>query len=55
MKNRTKLDQARRFDVHVIDYKFLEDVKNGGAVLLIQNHSICAWGSDVSFQQFIYY
>ena len=39
---------AEKADVHVVDEDFLEDVKRGGASLLISSHSIAGWGSDVS-------
>ena len=41
------MQAAKAADVHVVDEKFVDAVKNGGAVLLIQAHSIASWGSDV--------
>ena len=42
------VNEAKAADVHVIDEDFLNACKKGGAALLITQHSICAWGSDVS-------
>jgi hypothetical protein len=42
------IKEAKTADVQVIDEGFLDAVKKGGAVLLIQSHSISSWGSDVS-------
>ncbi|XP_048732716.1 poly [ADP-ribose] polymerase 1-like [Ostrea edulis] len=39
---------AQNANVQVIDEGFLDAVKKGGAVLLIQSHSIVSWGSDPS-------
>ena len=41
------IKEAEKSDVHVIDEGFLEDVKKGGASLMITSHSIASWGSDV--------
>ena len=41
------IKEAEKCDVHVIDEGFLEDVKKGGAALMISSHSIASWGSDV--------
>ena len=42
------MKEAKGADVHVISGDFLTAAEKGGAVLLIQMHSLCAWGSDVS-------
>ena len=48
MEKKSKLiKDAEKCDVHVIDEGFLEDVKKGGAALMITSHSIASWGSDV--------
>jgi len=42
------IKDAKKFDVHVINEEFLDAVQKGGDLLLISQHSICDWGSDVS-------
>ncbi|XP_071962763.1 poly [ADP-ribose] polymerase 1-like isoform X2 [Antedon mediterranea] len=41
-----KIKDAEAHNVHVVSEEFLEDVKSGGAALMITKHSICNWGSD---------
>ncbi|XP_033096615.1 poly [ADP-ribose] polymerase 1-like [Anneissia japonica] len=41
-----KIKNSRMHNVHVVSEDFLEDVKTGGAALMISKHSICDWGSD---------
>jgi len=45
------MKQAKAADVHVVDEGFLDDVGKSPASVaqLIIQHSIAAWGSDVSF------
>ena len=53
MEKKSKLiKDAEKNDIHVIDEGFLEDVKKGGAALMITSHSIASWGSDVSLLLF---
>ena len=46
-KNSKAMKEAKAADVQVVDEGFLEACKKGGAILLINSHSICTWGSDV--------
>ena len=43
-----QIKEAEKADVHVVDEAFLDGVAKGGAALLITQHSIAGWGSDVS-------
>ncbi|XP_046355890.2 poly [ADP-ribose] polymerase 1-like [Haliotis rufescens] len=45
-KKSKNIKDAEKSDVHVIAESFLEDVKKGGAALMIQKHSIATWGAD---------
>ncbi|XP_063958511.1 poly [ADP-ribose] polymerase 1-like [Lytechinus pictus] len=45
-KMNKKMKEAKSNDVHVVSEDFLDAVKNGGAALMITQHSICNWGSD---------
>ncbi|KAJ8308841.1 hypothetical protein KUTeg_013715 [Tegillarca granosa] len=45
-KKSKNIKDAEKSDIHVVAEDFLEDVKKGGAALLIQKHSIAPWGSD---------
>ena len=40
------MKDAEKFDVPVVNEDFLEAVKNGGATLMIKQHSIAAWGTQ---------
>ncbi len=51
-KKSKHIKDAEKADVHVVDELFLEEVKKGGAALMIQKHSIASWGSDVSLTLF---
>lgn len=42
------IKDAEKANVQVVDEGFLDAVKKGGAVLLIQSHNLVSWGSDVS-------
>jgi len=46
------MKQAKAADVHVVDEGFLDDVGKSPTSVsqLIVQHSIAAWGSDVSFK-----
>ncbi|XP_021365761.1 poly [ADP-ribose] polymerase 1-like isoform X2 [Mizuhopecten yessoensis] len=44
-KSRTIKD-AEKADIHVVDEGFLESVQKGGALLMIQSHSLATWGAD---------
>lgn len=46
-KNSKMIKDAKGADVHVIKEDYLNACRKGGAVLLVQEHSICPWGSDV--------
>ncbi|CAH1792738.1 unnamed protein product [Owenia fusiformis] len=41
-----KIQDAKKADVHVISEDFINAVEKGGALLMIQQHSIASWGSD---------
>lgn len=41
------IKDAEKANIQVVDEGFLDAVKKGGAVLLIQSHSMVPWGSDV--------
>ncbi|XP_077991916.1 poly [ADP-ribose] polymerase 1-like [Glandiceps talaboti] len=41
-----KITEAKKADVHIVSEDFLENVKKGGAALMIANHSIATWGGD---------
>lgn len=43
------IKEAEKHDIQVVSEDFLEAVKGGGAALLITQHKISDWGSDVSF------
>ncbi|XP_030854208.1 poly [ADP-ribose] polymerase 1 [Strongylocentrotus purpuratus] len=45
-KMNKKMKEAESNDVHVVSEDFLDAVKNGGAALMITQHSISTWGSD---------
>lgn len=47
-KKSKSVKEAEKADVHVVDEEFLDKVQKGGAALLIVQHSIASWGSDVS-------
>ena len=47
-KKSKAIKEAEAADVHVVDEEFLDKVQKGGAALLISQHSIASWGSDVS-------
>ena len=49
-----QIKEAEKAEVHVVDEGFLTAVAKGGAALLITQHSIASWGSDVSDVQYIY-
>ena len=51
-KNKKAVKQAKDADVYVVKEAFLEASKKGGAALFIKSHSLCDWGSDVSFHAF---
>lgn len=40
------MKSAKKSGIHVVDTGFLDDVKNGGVLLMIQKHSIASWGDD---------
>ncbi|ELT93548.1 hypothetical protein CAPTEDRAFT_223861 [Capitella teleta] len=40
------MKEAKAADVHVVSEQFLSAAAKGGAVLLVQTHSLCPWGSD---------
>lgn len=42
------IKDAEKANIQVVDEGFLDAVKKGGAVLLIQSHSMVPWGSDPS-------
>ncbi|XP_022328673.2 poly [ADP-ribose] polymerase 1-like isoform X1 [Crassostrea virginica] len=42
------IKDAEKANVQVVDEGFLDAVKKGGAVLLIQSHNLVSWGSDPS-------
>ena len=48
-KNSKLIKAAKDSDIQVVDVGFVEAVKKGGAALLIKQHSICSWGSEVHF------
>ena len=48
-KNSKLIKAAKDSDIQVVDIGFVEAVKKGGAALLIKQHSICSWGSEVHF------
>lgn len=48
------IKDAEKANVQVVDEGFLDAVKKGGAVLLIQSHNLVSWGSDVSTFKKIY-
>ena len=41
-KKGKSIKEAEKADVHVVDEGFLEDVKKGGAALMISSHSIAS-------------
>ncbi|XP_077994827.1 poly [ADP-ribose] polymerase 1-like [Glandiceps talaboti] len=43
-----KMKDAKAADVHIVSEDFLENVKKGGAALMINKHSIATWGGDPS-------
>ncbi|KAK3578700.1 hypothetical protein CHS0354_008557 [Potamilus streckersoni] len=45
-KKSKNIKEAEKNDVHVVAEDFLEDVKKGGAALMITQHSIASWGGD---------
>ncbi|XP_023213752.1 poly [ADP-ribose] polymerase 1-like [Centruroides sculpturatus] len=45
-KNSKKIKDAEKANVHVVSEDFLESVQNGGAALMITQHSLCSWGGD---------
>ena len=47
-KNSKLMKEAKDSDIQVVDVGFVEAVKKGCAALLIKQHSICSWGSEVS-------
>ncbi|XP_066991017.2 poly [ADP-ribose] polymerase [Anabrus simplex] len=46
-KMSSKIEEAKDFDIQVVPEDFLDEVKDGGADIIIQKKSICSWGSDV--------
>ena len=42
------MKEAMESNVNVVKEQFVEEVKNGGAALLIKSHRISSWGCDVS-------
>ncbi|XP_033730954.1 poly [ADP-ribose] polymerase 1-like [Pecten maximus] len=40
------IKDAEKADIHVVDEGFLDSVQKGGALLMIQTHSIASWGAD---------
>jgi poly [ADP-ribose] polymerase len=48
-KSSKLMKEAQTADIHVVSEDFLTAAEKGGAVLLVQTHSLCSWGSDVSF------
>lgn len=41
-----KIKSAEKHGVHVVSEKFLDDVKNGGAVLMMKQNLLSTWGGD---------
>lgn len=41
------IKDAEKANIQVVDEGFLDAVKKGGAVLLIQSHNMVSWGADV--------
>uniref|UniRef100_A0A7R8Z663 Poly [ADP-ribose] polymerase n=1 Tax=Timema douglasi TaxID=61478 RepID=A0A7R8Z663_TIMDO len=46
-KMNKRMEEVKKCDVHVVSEDFLDEVKDGGAPVLIVKKSICSWGSDV--------
>lgn len=45
-KKSKKIKSAEKHGVHVVSEKFLDDVKNGGAVLMMKQNLLSTWGGD---------
>ncbi|XP_069116799.1 poly [ADP-ribose] polymerase 1-like [Argopecten irradians] len=45
-KKSKTIKDAEKADIHVVDEGFLDSVQKGGALLMIQSHSIAPWGAD---------
>jgi hypothetical protein len=43
-----KMEEVKTCDIQVLPEDFLDEVKDGGAVVLISKRNISSWGSDVS-------
>ncbi|XP_047097726.1 LOW QUALITY PROTEIN: poly [ADP-ribose] polymerase [Schistocerca piceifrons] len=41
-----KVEEAKDLDIQIVSEDFLDEVKDGGATLMINKKSICSWGSD---------
>lgn len=52
-KKSKSIKEAEKAGVHVVDEDFLDKVQKGGAALLITQHSIASWGSDVRKRLFL--
>lgn len=48
-KDSSKVKSARKFNIHIVTQKLIEDVKSGMApVNAVKENLICDWGGDVS-------
>ncbi|CAI9730721.1 [ADP-ribose] polymerase 1-like [Octopus vulgaris] len=45
-KPNKQIKAAKKAGVHVVSTAFLEDVKKGGVLLMIQKHNLAPWGDD---------
>ena len=45
-KMNKKMEEVKANDIQVVPEDFLEEAKDGSAILLISKKSICSWGSD---------
>lgn len=48
------IKDAEKANIQVVDEGFLDAVKKGGAVLLIQSHNMVSWGADVRMAEILF-